>query len=108
MKTVTLYTDGACSGNPGPGGWGAILEYGPHRVELSGREKSTTNNRMELTGVIKRPPTNPIALSAGKRHLPAATQIPKMGIRVRWLLSDRLSACYHFGNRQNQLVNLAN
>ena len=52
MKTVTLYTDGACSGNPGPGGWGAILEYGPHRVELSGGEKSTTNNRMELTGVI--------------------------------------------------------
>ena len=52
MKTVTLYTDGACSGNPGPGGWGAILEYGPHRVELSGGEKSTTNNRMELMGVI--------------------------------------------------------
>ena len=52
MKTVTLYTDGACSGNPGPGGWGAILEYGPHRVELSGGEKSTTNTRMELTGVI--------------------------------------------------------
>ena len=53
MKTVTLYTDGACSGNPGPGGWGAILEYGPHRVELSGGEKSTTNNRMELTAVIR-------------------------------------------------------
>ena len=53
MKTVTLYTDGACSGNPGPGGWGAILEYGPHRVELSGGEKSTTNNRMELTAVIQ-------------------------------------------------------
>ena len=52
MKTVTIYTDGACSGNPGPGGWGAILMYGPHRRELSGGEARTTNNRMELTGVI--------------------------------------------------------
>ena len=53
MKTVTLYTDGACSGNPGPGGWAAILLYGNHRKELSGGEKNTTNNRMELTGVIE-------------------------------------------------------
>lgn len=53
MKTVTLYTDGACSGNPGPGGWGAILMYGPHKKELSGGEPSTTNNRMELTAVIR-------------------------------------------------------
>ena len=53
MKTVTIYTDGACSGNPGPGGWGAILKYGEHEKELSGGEKNTTNNRMELTGVIK-------------------------------------------------------
>ena len=53
MKTVTLYTDGACSGNPGPGGWGAILEYGGAEKELSGGEDSTTNNRMELTAVIK-------------------------------------------------------
>ena len=53
MKTVTLYTDGACSGNPGPGGWGAILLYGAHRRELSGGERSTTNNRMELTAVIE-------------------------------------------------------
>lgn len=52
MKTVTLYTDGACSGNPGPGGWGAILVYGGVEKELSGGEKSTTNNRMELTAVI--------------------------------------------------------
>ena len=52
MKTVTIYTDGACSGNPGPGGWGAILMYGPHIRELSGGEASTTNNRMELTAVI--------------------------------------------------------
>ena len=52
MKTVTIYTDGACSGNPGPGGWGAILQYGEFRKELSGGEPHTTNNRMELTGVI--------------------------------------------------------
>ena len=53
MKTVTLYTDGACSGNPGPGGWGCILEYNGHEKELSGGEKNTTNNRMELTAVIR-------------------------------------------------------
>ena len=53
MKTVTLYTDGACSGNPGPGGWGAILEFNGHEKELSGGEVSTTNNRMELTAVIE-------------------------------------------------------
>ena len=52
MKTVTIYTDGACSGNPGPGGWGAILEWNGVEKELSGGEKQTTNNRMELTGVI--------------------------------------------------------
>ena len=53
MKTVTLYTDGACSGNPGPGGWGAILEFRGTEKELSGGESNTTNNRMELTAVIK-------------------------------------------------------
>ena len=52
MKQVTVYTDGACSGNPGPGGWGAILMYRQHKKELSGGERQTTNNRMELTGVI--------------------------------------------------------
>ncbi|MCD7821557.1 MAG: ribonuclease HI [Clostridiales bacterium] len=53
MKTVTLYTDGACSGNPGAGGWAAILLFGGHKKELSGGERATTNNRMELTAVIK-------------------------------------------------------
>jgi len=52
MKAVTIYTDGACSGNPGPGGWGAVLIYGKHRRELSGGKAQTTNNRMELTAVI--------------------------------------------------------
>ena len=53
MKTVTIYTDGACSGNPGPGGWGAILRYNEVEKELSGGEEHTTNNRMELLGVIR-------------------------------------------------------
>ncbi len=53
MKTVTLYTDGACSGNPGPGGWGAILLYRDTEKVLSGGEENTTNNRMELTAVIE-------------------------------------------------------
>ena len=53
MKKVDIYTDGACSGNPGPGGWGAILRFGPHEKELSGGEPNTTNNRMELTAVIQ-------------------------------------------------------
>ncbi|KAB0540124.1 ribonuclease HI [Pseudochrobactrum saccharolyticum] len=52
MKTITAYTDGACSGNPGPGGWGAILEYNGHRRELNGGEPDTTNNRMELMAAI--------------------------------------------------------
>jgi ribonuclease HI len=49
---VTVYTDGACSGNPGPGGWGAILMSGTHRKEISGAEAETTNNRMELSAAI--------------------------------------------------------
>ena len=53
MKEVKIFTDGACSGNPGPGGWGAILKYGGKVKELSGGEENTTNNRMELTAAIK-------------------------------------------------------
>ena len=53
MKQVIVYTDGACSRNPGPGGWGAILQFGPHSKEISGFEPSTTNNRMELTAAVK-------------------------------------------------------
>ncbi len=58
---VMIYSDGACSGNPGPGGWGAILIYGGHRKELKGGEAETTNNRMELMAAIS-------ALAALKRH----------------------------------------
>lgn len=53
LKQVTLYTDGACSGNPGDGGWGIVLLFGQHRREASGGERDTTNNRMELTAVIE-------------------------------------------------------
>ncbi|MBQ5885949.1 MAG: ribonuclease HI [Clostridia bacterium] len=53
MKKIELFTDGACSGNPGPGGWGAILRYNGHEKELCGGEVETTNNRMELTAVIE-------------------------------------------------------
>ncbi|MDR0529338.1 MAG: ribonuclease HI [Zoogloeaceae bacterium] len=51
--TVEIYTDGACKGNPGPGGWGALLKLGAHEKTLCGGERETTNNRMELTAVIK-------------------------------------------------------
>ncbi len=53
MKKVEIFTDGACSGNPGPGGWGAVLRYKGFEKEMSGGERETTNNRMELTAVIR-------------------------------------------------------
>lgn len=53
MKHIDIFTDGACSGNPGPGGWGSILRYNSQEKELSGSEENTTNNRMELTAVIE-------------------------------------------------------
>jgi ribonuclease HI len=53
LKEVTIYTDGACSGNPGPGGWGAVLIYGDRRKEITGGSRQTTNNRMELTAALE-------------------------------------------------------
>ena len=53
VKRIEIFTDGACKGNPGPGGWGAILRMGHHEKELSGGEAATTNNRMELTAAIR-------------------------------------------------------
>ena len=53
LPKVTIYTDGACSGNPGPGGWGVLLSFGSHKKELSGGEIETTNNRMELTAALE-------------------------------------------------------
>ena len=61
LKTVDIYTDGACSGNPGPGGWAAVLRFGVHEKELSGSMPHTTNNRMELTAAIE-------GLAALKEH----------------------------------------
>ena len=84
MKEVTIYTDGACSGNPGPGGWGAILRYGSAIKEMSGGDPETTNNRMELTGVIT-------ALSALKEPcrvtLYTDSQYVESAVNLGWLES---------------------
>ena len=83
MTPVTIYTDGACRGNPGPGGWGALLLAGDHRRELSGAEPMTTNNRMELTAVIR-------ALEALKR--PVAARLYTDSEYVRRGISEWLPA----------------
>lgn len=85
MKEVTIYTDGACSGNPGPGGWAAILQYGAHEKEISGGDPMTTNNRMELLGVISaleqlRQPCRVQVYSDSKYVTDAITK----GWAVRW------------------------
>ena len=98
MKTVTLYTDGACSGNPGPGGWGAILMYGPHRKELSGGEPETTNNRMELTAVIRglealREPCAVELWSDSRYVIDGLSKGGAVGWRARgWVKSDKKPA----------------
>ena len=85
-ENVYIFTDGACSGNPGPGGWGAILRYGTREKELSGFEPETTNNRMELTGAIE-------ALRALKRPceviLQTDSQYVVNGIEKGWAESWR-------------------
>ncbi|MDH4399072.1 ribonuclease HI [Sphingorhabdus sp.] len=53
MKQLEIFTDGACKGNPGPGGWGAVIRYGKHEKEISGGDPDTTNNRMELSAIIQ-------------------------------------------------------
>lgn len=85
MKTVYLYTDGACSGNPGPGGYGAILKYGKFEKEICGGEADTTNNRMELLGVIKglealNEPCHVVLTSDSKYVIDALTK----GWAVKW------------------------
>ncbi|HEX5389358.1 MAG TPA: ribonuclease HI [Burkholderiaceae bacterium] len=81
MNTVTIYTDGACKGNPGPGGWGVLLSAGATEKELFGGERETTNNRMELTAVIE-------GLSALKRpcvvHLYLDSEYVRKGI-TEWI-----------------------
>lgn len=82
MSAVVIYTDGACRGNPGPGGWGAVLTAGEHERELNGAERQTTNNRMELTAAIR-------ALAALKRpceiQLYTDSQYVRKGI-TEWLV----------------------
>jgi len=82
-RHVIVHTDGACSGNPGPGGWGAILEWNGHRKEIKGGEPHTTNNRMELTAAI-------MALEALKRPCTAEihtdSQYLRQGITA-WILA---------------------
>ena len=85
MKTVYLYTDGACSGNPGPGGYGAILKYGKYEKEICGGDENTTNNRMELLGVIKglealNEPCHVVLTSDSKYVIDALT----LGWAVKW------------------------
>ena len=98
MKTVEIYTDGACSGNPGPGGWGAVLRYGAHEKELSGGAAETTNNRMELTGVIEalrrlREPCIVELYSDSKYVVDALSKGWACGWRERgWIKSDRRPA----------------
>lgn len=86
MNKVEVFTDGACRGNPGPGGWGALLRYGEHEKELYGGEKATTNNRMELTAAIK-------ALEALKRSsqvvLTTDSQYVRKGI-TEWITNWKL------------------
>ena len=98
MKKVMIYTDGACSGNPGPGGWGAILEYGGAEKELSGGEDSTTNNRMELTAVIRglealKEPCTVELYSDSKYVIDALQKGWAKGWRARgWIKSDKKPA----------------
>ena len=80
-EIVDIYTDGACSGNPGPGGWGAVLRWGEHERELSGGEAATTNNRMELMAAIR-------ALEALKRPVKARVHTDSTYVRsgiTQWL-----------------------
>ena len=98
MKQVTIYTDGACSGNPGPGGWGAILEWNGVEKELSGGEAQTTNNRMELTGVIRalsalKEPCEVDLYTDSKYVLDALTKGWAKGWRARgWVKGDKKPA----------------
>ena len=81
QKQVTIYTDGACKGNPGIGGWGALLMYNEHEKEIFGGEKSTTNNRMEMTSVIK-------ALSALKSPCSVTVYLDSMYVKngiTKWI-----------------------
>ncbi len=94
MKHISIYTDGACSGNPGPGGWGALLVYGDTEKELSGGEKETTNNRMEMMAVIValeslKSPCKVNLYTDSKYVLQGATEWMKSWKAKGWKTADR-------------------
>lgn len=98
MKKVTIYTDGACSGNPGAGGWGAILQYNGHEKEISGGDKLTTNNKMELLAVISalellKEPCNVDLYSDSKYVIDSITNGWAIGWKARgWKKADKSPA----------------
>lgn len=98
MKQVEIFTDGACSGNPGPGGWGAVLRYGSAEKELSGGAADTTNNRMELSAVIAalsalKEPCKVILTSDSKYVIDAVTKgWAKKWQANGWVKSDKKPA----------------
>lgn len=103
LKYIEMFTDGACSGNPGPGGWGVVLRYGNHEKELSGGEESTTNNRMELTAVIE-------GLAALKEpckvRLVTDSKYVADGINLGWAESWRANGWRKADNKPAQNVEL--
>ncbi len=98
MKRVEIFTDGACSGNPGPGGWGTVLRYGTAEKELSGGEANTTNNRMELSAVIAglaalKEPCEVILTTDSKYVVDSITKGWVYGWKQRgWIKSDKKPA----------------
>ena len=94
-KHVVIYTDGACSGNPGPGGFGIILQYGEHRKEISKGFPNTTNNRMELLGVITAIVilVLRVTLDPMKRHIMNFQQVEQPFPQIR--IFGRLFGCAH-------------
>lgn len=94
MKDVTIYTDGACSGNPGPGGWAAVLMYGTKEMEISGGEADTTNNRMEMLAVISalkklKEPCNVTVVTDSKYVIQGMTEWVKGWAARGWKTADK-------------------
>ena len=89
---IEIYTDGACAGNPGPGGWGALIINGAERVEISGGEKATTNNRMEMMAAVEslRATSGPVRLHTDSQYLKnGVTQWMKNWKRNGWRTADK-------------------